>query len=207
MELSRLAGPVLAAGLLAGLLAGCGAETDEPATAVEESAEPSAPEESVEPTAPAEESEPAVKPASGKRLSAAGVSVSVPRGWADVTESTDRGLVIAAANLGDDETPSQLTVRRLPVGDSARVAAMAVRELESTGHRKVAAAAPVQVDGVAATHTSAVLRTPGAPTNVQRYDVMTPDAHWVVTFSLNQYQVPEDRQRTIDSILATLDFA
>ena len=185
------------------LAAGCGSQggraSTEPA--------PSSPTSTTSTTATKEPSGSAsatpVKPASGPRLRADGVSFRVPKGWADVTEETS-GTVLLAADLGADERPDMIRVERLAGSQtSASQLRRAAQAALAQDYRQVRLQAPTRVGGAPAVHLSAVSDAPGEHAAIDRFDVATPTGTWAVTFSLNRWVVPKDRERLIGSVLET----
>ncbi len=194
--------PLIRLGIAAALtvtLVGCGSETDDGA---ETTADPTSP------TTPAavEKTPDAIKPASGDKLATRGFSVRLPRGWADITGDAPDGVALSGADVGADENPAMLIVRYVRNDPSTARAAesAAVRGLESDGVTRVRPLDRLEVAGAAATHVRGVRSGGGVQVMLDQFTVLSDTGTWEITFSTNRWQVDKDRQRMIDSVLATV---
>jgi len=180
------------------VLVGCGSATDGDAEAQDD------PSSSQTPTSKLDTQD--VKPASGTRLAARGLSVTLPRGWADITEDAPAGVLLSGVDVGADENPAMLIVRRLATGPAAAGAAEAagVTTLEDDGARRVRPLDRLEVAGLATTHVRGVRAGGGVHVMLDQFTLLSDTGTWVLTFSTNQWQVDKDRQRMIDSVLATV---
>lgn len=182
-------------------LVGCGSATDGDAEAQDDT--PS----SQTPTSPGKTPKTSeIKPASGASLSAHGLSLNLPKGWADITEDAPEGILLSGVDVGADENPAMLIVSRLPKGPSGAGAAetSGAALLEDDGARRVRPLDRLEVAGVAATHLRGVRAGGGVHVMLDQFTLLSGSEAWVLTFSTNQWQVDKDRQRMIDSVLATV---
>jgi hypothetical protein len=198
----RKTGIALAAALL---LASCGSDTGQQA-----SEEPPAASDSMDPKSskPSDKAEPPadVKPASGQRIDAKGFRFSLPKGWTDVTEKPTDAVLIRAADLsGNSEVPSQVVVGRASAegGGIASLEERGRRAMTGSGLQRVVVDDPSEVDGSKAAVVRAIQPEKGAPLAVSSYYVARQGMTWHITFSSSRWLVQKDRQRTIDSVLAS----
>lgn len=188
------------------LLAGCGSDTGQQA-----SEEPPAASDSMDPKSsdPSEDiSEPPanVKPASGQRIDAKGFHFSLPKGWTDVTEKPTDAVLIRAADLsGNSEVPAQVVVGRASAegGGIASLEERGEKAMTGSGLQRVVVDDPTKVDGSEAAVVRAIQPEKGAPLAVSSYYVARQGMTWHITFSSSRWLVEKDRQRTIDSVLAS----
>jgi len=200
----RKTGIALAAALL---LAGCGNDTGQQA-----SEEPSAASDSTD-QKPTDNSDsmaepPAIdaKPAAGQRINAKGFHFNLPKGYTDVTEKPTQAVMIRAADLsGDTEVPAQLVVGKASAegGGLTSLEERGRKAMRESGLQKVVVDDPVKVDGSEAAVVRAVQPQKGAPLAVSSYYVARGGMTWHITFSSSKWLVEKDRQRTIDSVLAS----
>lgn len=149
----------------------------------------------------------AVKPASGRTLSTKGLSLTLPKGWADITPDAPDGVLLSGADLGADENPAMVIVRKAAdARGEARAESTGIASLEADGAKKVRAMERLEVAGQAATHVRGVRSGGGVNVMLDQFTLLTDSSAWVITFSTNRWQVDKDRQRMIDSVLATVAF-
>jgi hypothetical protein len=146
----------------------------------------------------------AVKPASGPVLSAGGFSFHAPKGWADVTDQAQTGVLLYAANPTDDN-PLMITVRHLAHSPSTVAAAgrAASRMLAAAGGTTIRMRPPSIVGGHHTAHVAATQAKPGSHYQLDAYYVLTGHDGWVITFATNQYTTPSRRNAMLASVLAT----
>src|SRR5687768_5646847 len=89
-------------------LVGCGSATDGDAEGQDDTPSSQTPTSPIK-TPPS----PEVKPASGASLSARGLSLNLPKGWADITEDAPAGVLLSGVDVGADENPAMLIVSRV----------------------------------------------------------------------------------------------
>lgn len=185
----------IAAAALAVFLVGCGNETGD------DGAEPSP-----SPQASSGSPTPTVQPARGHTIHAQGFSVTLPRGWADITPDAPEGVVLSGADVGADENPAALVVEHVESGPHALDAAESagVSALEDDGAERVRLLEPTMVDGHDTAHVRGVKNSRGVHLTLDRFTLVSDSGSWVITFSTNRWQVEDDRQRLIDSVLATV---
>jgi hypothetical protein len=189
---ARLAGLVL---LAAVALSACGSSSSTTAT------DPGA---SVPTSSSPTPRGPGVSPADGPVLSADGFSFHAPRGWADVTDEAQAGILLYAANP-TDENPLMITVRhraKAP-GSVAAAAKAATRLLAAAGGTNIATRPATSVGGHPAAHVAATQAKPGRHYQLDAYYVLTGQDGWVITFATNQYTTPSRRDAMLASVLAT----
>ena len=196
---------ILAALLLAAaVLTGCGSDaTTDSDTVANDSSTPTASQEA---TTPSAKPDPEAKPASGPELSTAGLSCSVPKGWADTSGDAPAGVILSAADLRDaDDNPAMISVSKLERGPSSIKAAEARSSatLTSGGATHIVVEDPLEIGGHDASHVRGVTEDAGAHYRVDQYVVPTDDAAWVIRISTNQYLTDDYRDRTVDSILVS----
>lgn len=149
----------------------------------------------------------AVKPASGRTLSTKGLSLTLPRGWADITPDAPDGVLLSGADLGADENPAMVIVRQAAgAPGEARAESTGIAVLEADGAKKVRTMERLEVAGRAATHVRGVRSGGGVNVMLDQFTLLADSSAWVITFSTNRWQVDKDRQRMIDSVLATVAF-
>jgi hypothetical protein len=200
----RKTGIALAAALL---LTSCGNDTGQQA-----SEEPPAASDSMDPKSSDtsdDKAEPPpvdVKPASGQRINAKGFHFSLPKGWTDVTEKPTDAVLIRAADLsGNTEVPAQVVVGRASAegGGIASLEERGRKAMTGSGLQRVVVDDPSEVDGSEAAVVRAIQPEKGAPLAVSSYYVARQGMTWHITFSSSRWLVQKDRQRTIDSVLAS----
>jgi hypothetical protein len=151
---ARLAGLTAVAALA---LSACGSTSSTIAADPGADASPSVPDAS------STTSSPDVTPASGPTLSAGGFSFRAPKGWADVTDQAQAGVLLYAANPTDDN-PLMITVRRpaQAPGTLAAAAKAASRMLSASGGTNVRTHPATTVGGNRAAHVTATQAKPGS---------------------------------------------
>jgi hypothetical protein len=198
-------------GLLAAIalvLAGCGSNSS--LTATEDSPSPTASSTPADPSPSADPTTAATKPATGVKLSSGPFSMRVPKGWADTTERADQGVALTAANLGEDDNRSMLTVKRIatPPADVAAAEAAATAELKSFGARRITVDAdPAEVGGFPVAHVRGVKNAHGLHQRLDLYYVLAGKDAWIIDIATNQWQVARSRTRLLESMLATCTWA
>jgi hypothetical protein len=195
---ARLAGLTALAALA---LSACGSSSSTVAT--DPGADPSTPTDSV-----SSSQTPAVTPASGPVLSARGFSFRAPKGWADVSDQAQAGVLLYAANPTDDN-PLMITVRH-PAhapGTVTAAAKAAARMLGAAGGTNVTTRPATSVGGNQAAHVTATQAKPGSHYQLDAYYVLTGSQGWVIMFATDQYTTQSRRQAMLDSVLATCHWA
>jgi hypothetical protein len=191
---ARLAGLTAVAALA---LSACGSS---PSTvAADPGADPSTPSDSASSSQASD-----VMPASGPVLSAGGFSFRAPKGWADVTDQAQAGVLLYAANPTDDN-PLMITVRH-PAhapGTVAAAAKAATKMLGAAGGTDVKTRPATTVAGNQAAHVTATQAKPGSHYQLDAYYVLTGSQGWVITFATDQYTTPSRRNAMLASVLAT----
>ncbi|MDX6359809.1 MAG: hypothetical protein QOH37_2863 [Nocardioidaceae bacterium] len=196
---ARLAG-LLALAALA--LSACGSSSSTVAADPGSTATPSVPDAS------STTSSPDVMPASGPMLSAAGFSFHAPKGWADVSDQAQAGVLLYAANPTDDN-PLMITVRH-PAhapGTVPAAAKAAARMLGAAGGTNVKTRPATTVGGNQTAHVTATQAQPGSHYQLDAYYVLTGSQGWVIMFATDQYTTQSRRQAMLDSVLATCHWA
>ena len=145
-----------------------------------------------------------VKPADGPMLSAQGFSFHAPRGWADITDRAETGVLLSAGQP-TDEQPLIINVRRVAPGaktsPSAQTRATALlKTAQATGVRTLP---DTTVAGFPATHVVGKQNLRGTHYQLDVYYVRTPNAGWSLTFATNQFTTPERRAAMLASVLET----
>jgi hypothetical protein len=199
----RKTGIALAAVLL---LASCGNDSGQQASEEPPAASDSMDDQSSNTSGSMEPEHPAAKPATGKRIEARAFRFSLPKGWVDVTEKPTDAVMIRAADLsGSTEVPAQVVVGRASDegGGVASLEERGRKAMTSSGLDHVAVDTPYVVDGADAAVVRAVQPQKGAPLAVSSYYVAEQGTTWHITFSASKWLVEKDRQRTIDSVLAS----
>jgi hypothetical protein len=147
---------------------------------------------------------PHATPADGPVLSAAGFSFRAPKGWADVTDQAQNGVLLYAANP-TDENPLMITVRhraKAP-GSVAAAARAASRLLAAAGGTNIRTRPATTVGGNQAAHVVATQAKPGSHYQLDAYYVLTGRSGWVITFATDQYTTASRRNPMLLSVLAT----
>jgi hypothetical protein len=141
-------------------------------------------------------------------LSANGFSCHAPKGWADVTDQAQAGVLLFAADP-TDENPLMITVRhRANAPDTVTAAAQAAaRMLAASGGSNVKTHPAVTVSGNRAAHVSAWQAKPGTHYQLDAYYVLTGKDGWVIMFATDQYTTPSRRDAMLASVLATCRWA
>jgi len=201
------------------LLGGCGSTTaeDDPGDATSTSTSPSVTESATdepsdEPSddpSDGESSEPTEEPetvALGQQVSLDGMTMRLPKGWADVTDQAETGALFTGAATGADELPDMVMVSLFDhvattTDDAAEHAQGA---LEGTGEKNIRRLDDVQIDGAEASHVQAHGGDAASPTVIDRYDVVAGEQAWVVTFQVNRYLQPARRQALMDAVLGSI---
>jgi hypothetical protein len=199
----RKTGIALAAALL---LAGCGNDTGQQASEKPAAASDSMDPKSSDTSDDMAKAQPDVEPARGQRIQAKSFQFSLPKGWNDVTEKPTDSVLIRGADLsGDSEVPSQVVVGRASDegGGIARLEERGRKAMADSGLERVVVDDPSVVDGSEAAVVRAVQPQKGAPLAVSSYYVARGGTTWHITFSSSRWLVQKDRQRTIDSVLAS----
>jgi hypothetical protein len=185
-------------------LSACGSSSSTTA-ADTSSPSPSSPSSSSSPSASSSSASSAhVRPASGPVLSAGGFSFHAPKGWADVTDQAQAGVLLYAANP-TDENPLMITVRhrtRAPRTVTAAAKA-AAKMLAAAGGTHIAVRPTAAVGGNRAAHVLATQAKPGSHYQLDAFYVLTGRHGWVITFATNQYTTASRRQAMLASVLAT----
>jgi hypothetical protein len=191
---ARLAGLTAVAALA---LSACGSTSS--TIAADPGADPSTPTDST----PSSQT-PDVTPASGPVLSAGGFSFRAPKGWADVTDQAQAGVVLYAANPTDDN-PLMITVRH-PAhapGTVTAAAKAAARMLGAAGGTHVTTRPATTVGGNQSAHVTATQANPGSHYQLDAYYVLTGSQGWVIMFATDQYTTSSRRDAMLASVLAT----
>jgi hypothetical protein len=145
-----------------------------------------------------------VKPAAGPMLSAQGFSFHAPKGWADVTDRAETGVLLSAAQP-TDEQPLVINVRRVAPGATSATGAKA----RATGLLQAAHATDVRslpdttVAGFPATHVVGKQNLHGVHYQLDVYYVRAPGAGWSLSFATNQFTTKERRNAMLASVLQT----
>jgi hypothetical protein len=147
---------------------------------------------------------PHVTPASGPVLSAAGFRFRAPKGWADVSDQAQAGVLLFAADP-TDENPLMITVRHRDHAPSTVTAAAkaAARMLAAADGTDIKTRPATTVGGNPAAHVAATQTKPGARYQLDAYFVLTGKDAWVIMFATNQYTTPSRRDAMLASVLAT----
>jgi hypothetical protein len=145
-----------------------------------------------------------VKPAAGPMLSARGFSFHAPKGWADVTDRAETGVLLSAAQP-TDEQPLIINVRRVTPGPhtTAAARARATALLKAAGATNIRSLSDVTVAGNPAVHVVGRQDLHGTHYQLDVYYVRTPSAGWPLSFATNQYTTPERRNAMLASVLQT----
>ena len=80
----------------------------------------------------------------------------------------------------------------------------AAASLTADGARRVRPLDRLEVAGLTTTHVRGVKAGGGVHVMLDQFTLLTDSGAWVLRFSTNQWQVDKDRQRMIDSVLATV---
>lgn len=144
------------------------------------------------------------KPASGPVLSAQGFSFHAPKGWADVTDHAETGVLLSAGQAADEQ-PLAITVRRVSPGartaEAARANATAL--LKQAGATRIRTLPDTTVGGNPAAHVVGVQHLRGTHYQLDVFYVRTPHAGWPLMFATNQYTTAERRAAMLASVLQT----
>jgi hypothetical protein len=145
-----------------------------------------------------------VQPASGPMLQAHGFSFHAPKGWANVTDHAETGVLLSAAHAADEE-PLAITVRRVVPGakTAAGARARAAVLLTSAGATGVHALADTTVGGHPAAHVVGVQGLNGTHYQLDVYYVRTSKAGWPLMFATDRYTTSDRREAMLASVLAT----
>jgi hypothetical protein len=137
-------------------------------------------------------------------LSAAGFSFRAPRGWADITDRAQSGVLLSAADP-TDENPLMITVRHRAhaPGTIAAAARAAGRLLAAAGGTHVRTRPATTVGGNRAAHVIATQVKPGSHYQLDAYYVLTGRGGWVITFATDQYTTASRRDPMLLSVLET----
>ena len=148
--------------------------------------------------------DPGVKPASGPALTAQGFSFHAPKGWADVTDHAETGVLLSAGQAADEQ-PLAITVRRVSPGaktaEAARANATAL--LKQAGATRIRTLPDTTVGGNPAAHVVGVQHLRGTHYQLDVFYVRTPHAGWPLMFATNQYTTAERRAAMLASVLQT----
>ena len=187
--------------VVASALSACGSSSST-------AADPAATDPSSPPTSPASapHADP-VKPADGPMLSAQGFSFHAPKGWADVTDRAETGVLLSAAQP-TDEQPLVINVRRVVPGaqTTAGARARATVLLKTAGATHVRTRPDTTVAGFPTVHLVGRQDLHGAHYELDVYYVRASKAGWPLTFATNQYTTQERRSAMLDSVLQTCRF-
>jgi hypothetical protein len=145
-----------------------------------------------------------VRAASGPVLRAQGFSFHAPKGWADVTDHAETGVLLSAAHPADEE-PLAITVRRVVPGaqTAAGAQARATALLQKAGATHIHALADTTVGGNPAAHVVGIQSVRGTHYQLDVFYVRTPHAGWPLMFSTDQYTTGDRRDAMLASVLAT----
>lgn len=148
--------------------------------------------------------DPGVKPADGPVLEAKGFSFHAPRGWADVTDRAETGVLLSAAHAADEQ-PLAITVRRVaPSPKSAAAArAEATTLLRQAGAVRIRVLDDTTVGGNPAAHVVGIQREHGTHYRLDVYYVRTAKAGWPLMFATDQFATTDRRNAILDSVLET----
>jgi hypothetical protein len=154
------------------------------------------------PTSPS--SDPGVKPASGPALTAQGFSFRAPKGWADVTDRAETGVLLSAAHAADEQ-PLSITVRRVAPGPTSSSAAVskATALLKQADATHIHAVEDTTVGGNPAAHVVGVQNLRGTHYQLDVFYVRTPKVGWALMFATDQYTTGERRDAMLASVLET----
>ncbi len=194
------------------LLAGCGSETAaDPGDAASTSptaSESATDEPTDEESATEEPSEQPETVALGATVTLDGMTMRLPKGWADVTDQAETGALFTGAKTGADELPDMLTVSIFDhVATSTDDAAEhAEGALTSTGEKNVRRLDDVEIDGAMASHVQAHGGDAASPTRIDRFDVVEGERAWVVTFQVNRYLPGERREALVEAVLGAISW-
>jgi hypothetical protein len=149
-------------------------------------------------------SDPGVKPASGPALTAQGFSFRAPKGWADVTDRAETGVLLSAAHAADEQ-PLSITVRRVAPGPTSASAARskATALLKQADATHIHAVADTTVGGNPAAHVVGVQNLRGTHYQLDVFYVRTPKVGWALMFATDQYTTGERRDAMLASVLET----
>jgi len=145
-----------------------------------------------------------VKPATGPVLKAQGFSFHAPKGWADVTDRAETGVLLSAAHAADEQ-PLAITVRRVTPGPqtAAGARARATAILKDAGATRIRALPDTTVGGNPAAHVIGVQSLRGTHYQLDVYYVRTPHAGWPLMFATDQYTTSDRREAMLTSVLET----
>jgi hypothetical protein len=194
---ARLCAPWAALGVaLALTLGACGSSNS---TATDPSA---AQPQSSSPATSAPDS--TVQPATGPMLQAHGFSFHAPKGWANVTDHAETGVLLSAAHAADEE-PLAITVRRVVPGakTAAGARARAAALLTDAGATRIHALPDTTVGGHPAAHVVGLQGLNGTHYQLDVYYVRTSKAGWPLMFATDQYTTRDRRDAMLASVLAT----
>jgi hypothetical protein len=145
-----------------------------------------------------------VQAASGPVLQAQGFSFHAPKGWADVTDHAQTGVLLSAAHAADEQ-PLAITVRRVAPGaqTAAGATARATALLKQAGATHIRALSDTTVGGHPAAHVVGVQSLRGTHYQLDVFYVRTPHAGWPLMFATNQYTTSDRRDAMLASVLKT----
>jgi hypothetical protein len=196
MRLRDRATWVASAVIVASALSACGSSSST-------AADPGAKTSPTSPTTSSPSSDP-VKPADGPMLTAHGFSFHAPRGWSDVTDRAETGVLLSAAQP-TDEQPLIINVRRVSPGaqtaSGARARATALLKAAEATH--IRALPDTTVAGFPTAHLVGVQSLHGTHYELDVYYVRAANAGWPLTFATNQYTTRERRDAMLASVLRT----
>ena len=137
-------------------------------------------------------------------LSAQGFSFHAPKGWADVTDRAETGVLLSAAQP-TDEQPLVINVRRSVPGaqSSTGAQARAAALLEAAQATDVRTLPDTTVAGFPASHLVGKQDLHGVHYQLDVYYVRTPSAGWSLSFATNQFTTQERRAAMLASVLQT----
>jgi hypothetical protein len=137
-------------------------------------------------------------------LSAQGFSFHAPKGWADVTDRAETGVLLSAAQP-TDEQPLVINVRRVAPGatSAAGARARALSLLRGALATHVRTLPDTTGAGFPATHLVGKQDLRGTHYQLDVYYVRTPGAGWSLSFATNQFTTRERRDAMLASVLQT----
>jgi hypothetical protein len=187
-------------GIGAGLalaLSACGSDTS---TATD----PAAAETSASSSATSTAADSGVKPAGGPVLQAQGFSFHAPKGWADVTDRAETGVLLSAAHAADEQ-PLAITVRRVAPAPRSTAAARtkATALLTDAGATRIRVLADTSVAGHPAAHVVGIQRLRGTHYQLDVFYVRTTKAGWPLMFATDQFTTRDRRDAMLASVLET----
>lgn len=145
-----------------------------------------------------------VRPASGPVLRAQGFSFHAPKGWADVTDRAQTGVLLSAAHAAEEQ-PLAITVRRVTPGaqTAAGARARATAILKQAGATRIHARPDTTIGGNPAAHVVGIQHLRGTHYQLDVFYVRTSNAGWPLMFATDQYTTGDRRDAMLASVLET----